>query len=901
MVLGLKTKKKRISFQVDYIVSVLEIKPWPPSVSLCSVQTVLIQWENGEQNSGFLPPGVPSLNGFEDGKIEFNEFFKLTVTLCTSRKSPAGGGFQKNYLEFSLFEPKKDKAVKGQLLGTATINLAEYGIIKDAETIGTPITIKKMSKGMVQPVLYVTIQPFDNEGIDSVLHLMSEQANEDSELAFTDDDEEGSSQSSKTPSAFDAAGNSPFQIDEMLNFVAVGLNSEIASPRVVQANGKDDKSGRKQIQSSQKESTCGNLSLLGDTERTEQPQNEQEDLISGRKTFSSERDVFSKFSEVATKKQVASRSNTLKFGRRGLDLQSVILPDKLRHMKSVRFPSESTEAVNGPVNISCFPDKAKESSSAMDAKIHETSDKKEKDKKNGKADNKIELESRIQMLEEELREAAALEVGLYSIVAEHVNSKRKVHAPARRLSRFFLHACKVGSQVKRASAARTTVSGLVLVSKACGNDVSRLTFWLSNSIMLRAIVSQINKEELIPTAPCVETKSKGKKSDKRAPPNDPRDSHDDWEDLLTFTIALERIEAWIFSRIIESLWWQSFTPHMQTKAANKKERKLGSKKSQKWRFGLGDQEQGKFSIDLWKKAFQDACERLCPIRAGGHECGCLPMLCRMVMEHLADRLDVAIFNAILRNTDDKMPTDPVSDPISDPKVLPIPAGKSSFGAGAQLKNAVGSWSSSLTDFFSFDEKDSLGNKNESDQKQKLRSEASFKAFPLLNALSDLMMLPLGMLSDYSTRTEVCPLLGGPLIKTVLSNFVPDDFSPNPIPETLLEALDSEDPLEASEECIKNLPWAANPIVYSPMPTGSLSNMIGDINGQYNEKGRSSLLRKSYNSDDELDNLNSPLVSINVENIQIYPASTKSNWTPMGKGGRNVVRYQLLQEVWRNGI
>lgn len=59
-----------------------------------------------------------------------------------------------------------------------------------------------------------------------------------------------------------------------------------------------------------------------------------------------------------------------------------------------------------------------------------------------------------------------------------------------------------------------------------------------------------------------------------------------------------------------------------------------------------------------------------------------------VMEQLVDRLDVAMFNAILRENAEEMPTDPVSDPISDSKVLPIPAGKSSFGAGAQLKNAV---------------------------------------------------------------------------------------------------------------------------------------------------------------------------------------------------------------------
>lgn len=68
------------------------------------------------------------------------------------------------------------------------------------------------------------------------------------------------------------------------------------------------------------------------------------------------------------------------------------------------------------------------------------------------------------------------------------------------------------------------------------------------------------------------------------------------------------------------------------------------------------------------------------------------------MEQLVSRLDVAMFNAILRESAEEMPTDPVSDPICDSKVLPIPAGKSSFGAGAQLKNAVSSQASQC--FFS---------------------------------------------------------------------------------------------------------------------------------------------------------------------------------------------------------
>lgn len=31
---------------------------------------------------------------------------------------------------------------------------------------------------------------------------------------------------------------------------------------------------------------------------------------------------------------------------------------------------------------------------------------------------------------------------------------------------------------------------------------------------------------------------------------------DDWEETRSFTSALEKVESWIFSRIVESIWWQ---------------------------------------------------------------------------------------------------------------------------------------------------------------------------------------------------------------------------------------------------------------------------------------------------------------------------------------------------------
>lgn len=71
---------------------------------------------------------------------------------------------------------------------------------------------------------------------------------------------------------------------------------------------------------------------------------------------------------------------------------------------------------------------------------------------------------------------------------------------------------------------------------------------------------------------------------------------------------------------------------MQSAAAKAIDRDVGSNSSKSYRRvpSSGDQEKGNLSLDLWKKAFQDARERLCPVRAGGHECGCLPVLTKLV-------------------------------------------------------------------------------------------------------------------------------------------------------------------------------------------------------------------------------------------------------------------------------
>ncbi|KAI3987334.1 hypothetical protein MKX01_003084, partial [Papaver californicum] len=74
-------------------------------------------------------------------------------------------------------------------------------------------------------------------------------------------------------------------------------------------------------------------------------------------------------------------------------------------------------------------------------------------------------------------------------------------------------------------------------------------------------------------------------------------------------------------------------------------------------------EQVHYSLHLSRNAFKDAYGRLCPVRAGGHECGCLPVLPRLVMGQCVGRLDMAMFDAIVRESADDSSTDPISDPI----------------------------------------------------------------------------------------------------------------------------------------------------------------------------------------------------------------------------------------------
>ncbi|KAJ8566911.1 hypothetical protein K7X08_019119 [Anisodus acutangulus] len=136
----------------------------------------------------------------------------------------------------------------------------------------------------------------------------------------------------------------------------------------------------------------------------------------------------------------------------------------------------------------------------------------------------------------------------------------------------------------------------------------------------------------------------------------------------------------------------------------------------------------------------------------------------------------------------------------------------------------------LTDLFDIDDGESLEDVKEADNNEKDGSkelDTSSKSFYLLNALSDLMMLPKDMLLSRTTRKEVCPAFGPSLIRRVLNIFVSDEFCRDSIPEAVLDALLLEEPSVAEDDSVTNYPCTAAHVVYMPPPIASVSGILGD--------------------------------------------------------------------------
>lgn len=100
--------------------------------------------------------------------------------------------------------------------------------------------------------------------------------------------------------------------------------------------------------------------------------------------------------------------------------------------------------------------------------------------------------------------------------------------------------------------------------------MSRLSFWLSNTIVLREIISQafgISRLS-VPVTRLAESNVASKKNEVKSMTlkwkgasvskqvNGLLQLDEDWQETGTFNTALVKVESWIFSRIVESVWWQ---------------------------------------------------------------------------------------------------------------------------------------------------------------------------------------------------------------------------------------------------------------------------------------------------------------------------------------------------------
>jgi hypothetical protein len=83
---------------------------------------------------------------------------------------------------------------------------------------------------------------------------------------------------------------------------------------------------------------------------------------------------------------------------------------------------------------------------------------------------------------------------------------------------------------------------------------------LSNSIVLRAIVTQDVEKLQLASVPSIINnggpKGRHESSPGEVEKTDRTESSDEWAEPQPCIAALKKVEAWIFSRIVESVWWQ---------------------------------------------------------------------------------------------------------------------------------------------------------------------------------------------------------------------------------------------------------------------------------------------------------------------------------------------------------
>ncbi|CAI7853834.1 unnamed protein product, partial [Closterium sp. NIES-54] len=315
-----------------------------------------------------------------------------------------------------------------------------------------------------------------------------------------------------------------------------------------------------------------------------------------------------------------------------------------------------------------------------------------------------------------------------------------------------------GEQV--AGVAREVMRALLLAARAASDNASRLLFWWSNTAMLRSALAPLVAEEQRRKgegkkgeAATGEGGAAGGgvgsgaaaangggacwpgtgHDDRGEHPEHPERPEDPWGSLAHLESQLLQLEQWQHNRCLQLVWTRVFLPAMQQRppvlpppfhppshtppftpawSSALLCATSACQQSSLWPFSAptppppplrAEEVQapwwaGLSGTERWVAVMHEAATMLCPHRAMGHHCGCLYPLFKQVLQQCQQRLDAALFNALLRSGNDVLSTDPAADPLTEPAALPFPAnGRFWAGQGGLLKHTVSEWSEFLAD------------------------------------------------------------------------------------------------------------------------------------------------------------------------------------------------------------
>ena len=99
--------------------------------------------------------------------------------------------------------------------------------------------------------------------------------------------------------------------------------------------------------------------------------------------------------------------------------------------------------------------------------------------------------------------------------------------------------------------------------------------------------------------------------------------------------------------------------------------------------------------------------------------------------------------------------------------------------------------------------------------------------------------------------------------------------------------------------ISTFPCAAAPVVYHTPSLEDVAEKVADTSGNTEVDRRSSMVqRRGYTSDDDLDDLGSPLMSLYDRSSPPSPCNGgAAHFSSRQEGSMANVRYELLREVW----